>query len=1007
VRLPNSDRDFQLPQAQLRVRWDRPVQNPVDVLAAGATESPFFRDARLPMLRSLVAQRAACAGIASLLSSAVEIYPHQVQAALTVLSDPVMRYLLADEVGLGKTIEAGLVIRQVLLDDPHARIVLLAPETLRRQWQAELREKFFVDEFPNATLKISTHEYPERWSSYTAFDLVVVDEAHRLVQVERPDESPYRELASLAHSVARLLLLSATPVRSTQTTTYLGMLHLLDRNLYRWEDRESFQHRLDVRKALAAAVYSLDAEFAPLIPLALSEVAELIPSDPRFNELARSASLLLTEDGELRHEADREELTRRVEAVRAHLGETYRLHRRVIRHRRHQVLQEDEEGSTLPFLVRGRSRPKTLALDTAVQQAAQDALLRWQSLVGDWLRDRRRLDSAGSYGQVLAILASRADVYAGDLRDALRWRLLADADAAERAGLSGEERILLSQLELAPAESHVLEDLEAIEEHEEVAAVRTAVEALAPVVKDGKRVVIFCGPGRLATWLADHVGRALGDRPLVEHTQHAGPRASDQAVGQWRQYGAVLIVDATAEDGLNLQSADAVVHCRVPWSPNRLEQRLGRVDRHVDAPVAPAPSPSQYILGTVEGEYSFSGAWLALLDRGFGVFEESISTLQDAVEHALPFVWRTAVEDGPQGLVRCTEWVRQRLSEERKGIDSMDMLESIHQSATGLRDVASSIGKLETTWRDIDVALRAYAGQGPGGLRLFERRSSSPRKPLVRFDRGTVDPLMPPRLFARATRGVVPASMEGVFNRSVALRLPGTPLFRLGNPFVDMLAEVIAVDDRGQASAFWRRMLARTSLPRALFGVDYLVEASVTSALDRSGASPQARMAVRRQADRILEPFMSRVWVDAATETVVQDDRLVAALDLSYDQNRGDVNLNPGRIGSLVKLFGDWQRFGEAARRADHCARIGLAGASNLTTRCEQALARVRHVVAVAGAQARARQAAGRLLSDTEDFLTDVGVVESLADALSRPSVEPVSVTCLVLGDLDGGAGVG
>ena len=154
IRLPNSQFDVKVPESELRVRWDRPVADPLDVLIAGANESPYFRDARLPMLRSLVSQRAACAGTYALLSASVEIYPHQISAALTVLSDPVRRYLLADEVGLGKTIEAGLIIRQVLLDHPRSKIVVIAPDALRLQWQSELRDKFFTGDFPEATIKI-------------------------------------------------------------------------------------------------------------------------------------------------------------------------------------------------------------------------------------------------------------------------------------------------------------------------------------------------------------------------------------------------------------------------------------------------------------------------------------------------------------------------------------------------------------------------------------------------------------------------------------------------------------------------------------------------------------------------------------------------------------------------------------------------------------------------------------------------------------------------------------
>ena len=117
---------------------------------------------------------------------------------------------------------------------------------------------------------ISAHETPEKWSGYHGFDLVVVDEAHQLVQVEDPEQSPYRELALLAHSAPRVLLLSATPVTS-RITTHLGLLHLLDKDLYRWADRAAFQHKFEQRKQLANAVYQLDAEWESLLPDAITD----------------------------------------------------------------------------------------------------------------------------------------------------------------------------------------------------------------------------------------------------------------------------------------------------------------------------------------------------------------------------------------------------------------------------------------------------------------------------------------------------------------------------------------------------------------------------------------------------------------------------------------------------------------------------------------------------------------------------------------------------------------
>ena len=95
--------------ARIRLRYSVPA-----LTSPGTSATPASRSCR-----SWSRNAGRAPGAASFLSSAVEIYPHQVDAALTVLSDPVQRYLLADEVGLGKTVEAGYVIRQTLPETTH------------------------------------------------------------------------------------------------------------------------------------------------------------------------------------------------------------------------------------------------------------------------------------------------------------------------------------------------------------------------------------------------------------------------------------------------------------------------------------------------------------------------------------------------------------------------------------------------------------------------------------------------------------------------------------------------------------------------------------------------------------------------------------------------------------------------------------------------------------------------------------------------------------------------
>jgi ATP-dependent helicase HepA len=990
VRTPNSEFDVRIPEEQLRVRWDRPIADPVEVLAAGAQESAFFRDARLPMLRSLIMQRAACAGAPGLLSSAIEIYPHQVHTALTVLRDPVQRYLLADEVGLGKTIEAGLIIRQTLLDQPNGRVIVIAPDVLRRQWQAELREKFFIEDFPRATIRISAQETPQRWAGYSGSDLVVVDEAHRLVRVDDPDQSPYRELAALAHSAPRLLLLSATPV-TTHLTTYLGLLHLLDPGLYRWEDRQAFQRRFDVRRQLATAVFALDAEFESLLPTAISDIAALLPEDAQFRLLAAQATALLSPEGELLDPSGRPMLAARVEALRAHIAETYRLHRRMIRHRRSQVLRESDDPELLPFEVTGRTLPHHVVLDSAGYEAAQDALMAWRSAVANWTFGHGGNDAASAYGRVLAVLVSRADGFSTDLADALRWRLSADESAARRSGLTGEERELLAAPDVVAAERKILPLLEEAIDGSELAA---CAEALIPVIRKHHKVVIFCGAGACAGLFHDHLRSAIGERVVAEHTRRKDSESCEAAACHWRDHGGVLTCDDSAEDGLNLQAADAVVHIRLPWSPNRLEQRLGRVDRY-DGTSTGHPAACQYVVTSPEGEYSLTGAWLSLLTEGFGIFTGSVSALQDAIDQELPTIWADAVIDGPEGITRQATTVRDDMGKERREIDSMDMLESIHDTESGMGNVAAAIGHLETNWREIENSVLGYAGDEKGGLRFLHDRKG-PRQQIVSFRRGPADPLMSPRLFMRSSFSLSPQTMEGGFNRTAVLRLPGTRLLRSGNPFIDMLASVAAIDERGQASVFLRRDSRVQGEPEVYFGMDYLVEADIQAALRLTDDTPETRRALRRQADQLLEPFMGRVWVPAGAAAAVADPHLVIWLDRPYDPGRGDLNLNPDRIGSLLEWFTGRDRFAQAARMADEVGRRELARVSELDARRARAQERGRRTLMSQRARAQARRTAGSLLTDTDSYLLDVNLAEALIAGLSDPRHRLMAVTCLV-----------
>jgi len=140
-----------VPASKIYVRWAKPLEDPTEMLAAKQHGTVFFRSQRLPYVRRMLLQRAASRGHTGLLSSNVDLYPHQVEIVRRVLQDPVQRYLLADEVGLGKTIEAGVILRQYLLDaGREATVIIAAPSSLKRQWRNELESKFGVGGLPGS-----------------------------------------------------------------------------------------------------------------------------------------------------------------------------------------------------------------------------------------------------------------------------------------------------------------------------------------------------------------------------------------------------------------------------------------------------------------------------------------------------------------------------------------------------------------------------------------------------------------------------------------------------------------------------------------------------------------------------------------------------------------------------------------------------------------------------------------------------------------------------------------
>ena len=334
VQFPNSDA-INVSRADLQTRWNRPIEDPVAFLRQQVTETPLFTRARSGFLQAVIRQRASSLGMSAVLSSCIQLTNYQFHVVRRVLEDPVQRYLLADEVGLGKTIEAGVLIRQYVLDaSATARILVIVPAPLVKQWRRELVDRFALADLLDDYLHVvSSDNLQEIAKRITSVGMVVVDEAHHLSRLGTDGKNPlYDCIRQHTSRMPRLLLLSATPVLS-DTIGFLRVLHLLDPVVFPLDDLAALERRLQSRQLVAEIAASLIPENVLSMEDDLDRLQSAFPEDATLGQLVAELRPIV----QALPESDDQPFASALNSLWSHLTETYKLHRRILRNRRKSV----------------------------------------------------------------------------------------------------------------------------------------------------------------------------------------------------------------------------------------------------------------------------------------------------------------------------------------------------------------------------------------------------------------------------------------------------------------------------------------------------------------------------------------------------------------------------------------------------------------------------------------------------------------------------------------------
>lgn len=515
----------------------------------------------------------------SLFDAAVDLNPHQIDAALFALQNPLAKgVLLADEVGLGKTIEASLVLGQ-LWAERRRRLLVICPAALRKQWAAELTEKFYL---PTQVLDARTWKQQRDVGVYNPldqdvisimsfhfaagleeqlrtipWDLVVIDEAHRLRNAHR-DSHRTGQALKRALAGSRKLLLTATPLQNSLMELY-GLSTVIDEHLFGdavsfrsmymrdGNDIEGLRRRLAEfsKRTLRRQVleYVQYTERKPVtIPFSPG------PDEQRLYDLV--SAYLQRDDS---------------------YGVPYR--------QRHLV------ALVIRKLLASSTSAVINTLETMLARLRR--LETEQSLEDDWLErlvaeeelDDDALEEAPD-GDDAALGEQQADPI-----DLVRLRgEIAELEQyiglAHRIDVDEKSRSLLKALEIG------------FERMAEMGAPRKAViftesrrtqGYLARYLEShghSSKVVTFAGTnsspavtGIYQRWLQTYAGteRITGSPAVDRRTA---------LIDHFRDHAEILIATEAAAEGVNLQFCNLVINYDLPWNPQRVEQRIGRCHRY-------------------------------------------------------------------------------------------------------------------------------------------------------------------------------------------------------------------------------------------------------------------------------------------------------------------------------------------------------------------------------------------------------------------------------------------
>jgi SNF2 family DNA or RNA helicase len=770
------------------------LTDPIERLRAGELHGARSTNLRLAATRLLFAYQHD--ELSTLGNSRVEIKAHQVGVVHRVAESYPHRFILADEVGLGKTIEAGLLIRELLARGVASRVLIVAPSGLMGQWQQEMKTKFnlgfspFTREMVDLLRRDNPGENPwmkrdlvltsATFASWTedrrreiagaGWDMVVFDEAHHCRRrYEGVNRSAPTNLYRLAEEISdpdlaraqAMLLLTATPMALHPFELY-SLIELLDPALF--PTFADFEENRSALRGLNATVEGIRraGDNGSMAPSVLEQASAWLDREP-----AEVAARLAT---------DRQ-------ALISDLESRHRLSQAMVRNRKSVV---------------GGFMPRVAATwEVELTPAERDAY--WA--MTDYVRTgyaRSRAANNNALGFLMATFQKLNASSSHALKRSIIRRIERLESGAAGAAADIPEEVVLDEAPTAEALEALLAarldaDWEEVRDLERIVALLDGIELdsktrvltdrlaeLAAADPEAK-VIVFTQFRDTQDYLRDAIGA-----PWAIHLFHGSlkPQEKDAAVARFRdgQGPQLLISTEAGGEGRNFQFCHVVVNYDLPWNPMKVEQRIGRVDRIGQPEVVTVFNLCT--LGTIEERV------VSVLRDRIRVFTETVGGLDPIlgdVESDLRAIFLLAEAEARRRLQELEAGIERRVADARAAEERLADL--IMDTRSFRRE-------------EVDALVNRPRAVDPGHLKRFvlgalhemgtdiERDVDAPGVFRVRLGAGYE------HRFPEEVR-VGGRHRRVTFDLEVALAREEVDFLAFGHPIVDGLVEHVRGDDYG------------------------------------------------------------------------------------------------------------------------------------------------------------------------------------------------------------------